>query len=76
MSTTPMSKTVWSDPAEIIESGYGKITMQEWCEKECERFRSKGRLTIVDKWQGKVAVVDCGPALWLDVEDCVKPLEC
>lgn len=30
--------THWSNPTEIIDSGYGEITYREWCEKERDRI--------------------------------------
>ena len=40
MTTTlqaPDSMTVWSDPEEIMISGYGRISYREWCELEMAR---------------------------------------
>ena len=55
-----------SDPSEIIRSGYGKITMLEWCAKEVERLVSKGRncdLAFSDS--GMVAVREwIAPGKW------------
>jgi len=31
---------------EIIDSGYGRITAEEWCEREVARVRSKGDQTM------------------------------
>ena len=58
--------TELSDTKEIIHSGYGKITMLEWCAKEVERLVSKGRncdLAFSDS--GTVAVREwIAPGKW------------
>jgi len=39
--------TEWGSPEEIIDSGYGKITYLEWCEKECNRINQRGDGVII-----------------------------
>lgn len=48
----PHAKTLtfFSRPTEIIKSGYGKITYQEWCERERDRINVRGdRVHIVKR---------------------------
>ena len=35
--------TYFSDPDEIIKSGYGEITMLDWNKREAEKWQKKGR---------------------------------
>jgi len=49
--------TQWSSPAEIIDSGYGKITYREWCEKERDRINKRGDgVRIVKRKDGFIAL--------------------
>lgn len=55
MSKPPV--TEWSSPNEIIDSGYGKITYQLWCEKERDRINKGGdRVLILTRPDGFIAL--------------------
>ena len=55
-----------SDPSEIIRSGYGKITMLEWCNLEAERLVRSGRnCELAFNDSGMVAVREwIAPGKW------------
>lgn len=47
----------WSDPKEIIDCQYGKIAVQEWLDKECNRINADPkRRAEVRKKAGKLAL--------------------
>jgi len=49
--------TEWGFPDEIIDSGYGKITYREWCEKERDRINKRGDgVNIVTRGDGFIAL--------------------
>jgi len=49
--------THWSSPDEIIDSGYGKITYREWCQKERDRINQHGDgAKIVTRRDGFIAL--------------------
>jgi len=49
--------TLWMVGEDYIESVYGRITYQEWCERERERiYRSGENLKIVHREDGAVAL--------------------
>ena len=53
-------KTVWGSPTETLKSQYGEITYADWCEKEKDRFESKGGKYAVESHKGKVALYRVG----------------
>jgi hypothetical protein len=50
--------TEWGSPTELIESGYGLISYDRWCERELERINRGGRIKvkIVTRKDGCVAL--------------------
>jgi hypothetical protein len=49
--------TRWTKPDEIIDSQYGKITYQKWCEKERDRINKRGdKVKIVPRSDGFIAL--------------------
>jgi len=49
--------TQWSSPNEIIDSGYGRITYREWCEKERDRINQRGEsVKIMTRGDGFIAL--------------------
>jgi len=56
MSDKP-TLTEWSKPDEVINSGYGSISYQEWCEKERDRINTRGDgVRIVTHEDGCIAL--------------------
>jgi len=49
--------THWSPPDGIINSGYGRITNREWCEREMARINRRGdNVSIVTNADGMIAL--------------------
>jgi hypothetical protein len=49
--------TEWSQPSEILNSQYGKVTYREWCDKECARINERGDgVKIVTREDGCIAL--------------------
>jgi len=49
--------THWTNPTDIIDSGYGKITYREWCDKERDRINKRGDgVKIVERADGFIAL--------------------
>ena len=50
--------TQWSEPDEIIRSGYGDIPYSEWCEREIQRIARHGKTVRIHKRkEGMIALV-------------------
>ena len=45
--------TQWVDPAGHIDSQYGEISYQEWCEREVKRISPK---CMIKESHGKIAI--------------------
>lgn len=49
--------TLWKTAEEYIESSYGRITYEEWCERECARICKRGKhVYIIRRADGFVAL--------------------
>lgn len=52
--------THWSSPTETLNSQYGNLTYQEWCEREVQRISNADRSVEIRYSRGQIAIVRCG----------------
>jgi len=49
--------TDWSEPTEVVNSCYGLVTYDKWCEKEMDRINSRVEgVTIAVRDDGMIAL--------------------
>jgi hypothetical protein len=48
--------TTWGDPKTWVESQYGNITYEQWCEKEIARIHENGGQAEMVRLNGQVCV--------------------
>lgn len=48
--------TILSEPLSMLVSQWGRITYQDWCERECARMNKNGGNAIVKTKKGLVCI--------------------